>query len=314
MAVFGKKGIEERLGALERRQSMVEKRLGKLEDRLGLSDLGEGNRAEGRQTEVRLERIEKVMGSSYCDVVAGRGKATRKAGQVARAQQHLGEGHRMNVGARLGSNSAQGPKKGVVSEPKSKVMSANELVPGEISFAEKCKDMAEGTVLMFGSSMVRGVGNRLHDDNHLFGKLDFGGARIEDIKEKVNLIGEKSESHVVFMVGTNNLLNDHPEEICSKYKDLIKAITQQNYRKTSFVGILPRADHWMTKDKEDYIDAKRVAVNMDLAELCSENGIEYVDVEIDKARMLDRKGLHLNYRGQDVVAQQVFKHCQKFLN
>jgi GDSL-like Lipase/Acylhydrolase family len=118
----------------------------------------------------------------------------------------------------------------------------------------------------------------------------------------------------VFMVGTNNLLNDHPEEICSKYKDLITVIMKQKYRKTSFVGILPRADHWMNKDKEDYIDAKRVAVNMDLAELCSENGIEYVDVEIDKARMLDRKGLHLNYRGQDVVAQKIFKHCQKFLN
>jgi hypothetical protein len=45
-----------------------------------------------------------------------------------------------------------------------------------VSFEEECHDKGEGTVILIGDSMVRGVGNHLHADNIMFGKLDFGGA------------------------------------------------------------------------------------------------------------------------------------------
>jgi hypothetical protein len=61
---------------------------------------------------------------------------------------------------------------------------------GETSFADKCKDMEAGTVLLIGDSMVRGIGQHLKADNMLFDKLDFGGAKIEDILEKLSIIGD----------------------------------------------------------------------------------------------------------------------------
>jgi GDSL-like Lipase/Acylhydrolase family len=283
MATLVKMNSEERLDTLERRMSEFEQRVSRVEARLGLSKAG------GGQIEDRLDRMEKVAGASFSEVVvAGKGKATRKMEQAARSQVYLREG----------CSSMVVPKPRVTQEPK----------------PQNGVNMKEGTVLVFGSSMARGVGNHLHADNELFGKLDFGGARIEDIEEKVKIVGDKPESHVVFMVGTNNLVNDYPETIMDKYEKLIEAIKDRCYRKVSIVGILPRADYWMSSDRQEYIDCKRFAVNMDLKELCVENDIEFVDIDIDTRRMLDRKGLHLNYRGQEVVAKKIFTHCQQFLN
>jgi hypothetical protein len=177
-----------------------------------------------------------------------------------------------------------------------------------VSFADKWKDMKEGTVLLVGDSMVRGVGTHLKKDNKMFDTLDFGGARIEDIAEKFKTIGEGPESHVVVMVGTNNLKSEGTEEIMRKYKSLIADLKQHRYKSVSMIGILQRAD------TSSYMDSKRMSINIRLKKLCEKNDVKFVDIAIEKETMLDWKGLHLKWGGQDHVARAVFKHCISILN
>jgi hypothetical protein len=306
MAAKDSTTMEERMVALEGRQEELEKRQKEYEVRLGKIEefLGVGTGADaGKNLQARLEKVEEVMesGSSFAEILKGKGKASRisvQAGNSTGKQPEISGGH--------AGSKAMWQKRRANGAEDSKV----------VSFAEECASMKEGTVLLFGSSMVRGVGERLHEDNKLYGKLDFGGARIENIQEKVALVGDKPESHVVFMVGTNNLIKEDRDEMMRKYRDLMEAIKERKYKKVSFVGILPRADPWMSWDRWEVIDAKRLTVNLDLARLCVENGVEYLDIaETVKVKsMIDNRGLHLNRRGQEHVAREVFDHCYKFLN
>jgi hypothetical protein len=184
----------------------------------------------------------------------------------------------------------------------------------KITFADKCKDLREGTILLIGDSMVRGIGNHLKADNEMFGKLDFGGARIEDIKEKLPLIGDKPDSHVIVMAGTNNLRTDGTEIIMKKYRQLLEELVKLRLRKVSLIGILPRKDIWGDEDYIDYMESKRISINMRLRDLCKEYKFEFLDVDINRNTMLDRKGLHLNNFGQDTVARAVFRHSKLYLN
>jgi hypothetical protein len=191
------------------------------------------------------------------------------------------------------------------------------------TFSDLCASMPDGKILVVGDSMVRGVGEHLHIDNSMFDKLDFSGARIEDIADKVRLIGDKPQSHLVLMVGTNNLVRDGTEEIMRKYDALIHAVKEVSYQKVSMVNILARTD---TTGRQtdgntlcgfpwvDIYNSKRIGLNARLQSLCTENGFGFVDIKVDVNSMLDRRGLHLNRRGQDTVARRIFRHCVNDLN
>ena len=92
------------------------------------------------------------------------------------------------------------------------------------------------------------------------------------------------------------------------YKNLVRQLKARGFRKITMVGILGR------NDLSNYNDSKRMAMNIQLKELCVQNSIEFLEVGIVKEKMLDRKGLHLNFSGQDTVARCIFKHCLKLLN
>jgi hypothetical protein len=195
----------------------------------------------------------------------------------------------------------------------------------EGSFAKQCESLSAGSVTVVGDSMVRGVGQKLRRDNEMFSTFAYGGAKIEDITEKLNgarcKIGE--ESHLVVMVGTNNLRNDGTEVIMAKYSKLVTAMKEAKCRARSIIGILARGD------TDDYLEGKRTALNIRLGALCKKYEVEFIDpfdiydeinggspLEIRRIQLgvLDKWGLHLNDRGQDKVARSVFKHCVKHLN
>ena len=48
----------------------------------------------------------------------------------------------------------------------------------------------EGTVLLIGDSLARGVGNHLKSQHSMFESLAFNGAKIEDITKKVEELKE----------------------------------------------------------------------------------------------------------------------------
>jgi len=176
-----------------------------------------------------------------------------------------------------------------------------------ISFEELHKNKKEGTVLLIGDSLARGVGCNLKSQHNMFVSQAFGGARIEDITKKVEEI-EDNERHIVVMVGTNNLKSDGTTLIMNKYKDLITQLQAKKFKRTSVVEILAR------NDLSNYINSRRIAMNIQLKELCEKNDINFLEIAIDKDVMLDCKGLHLNFSGQDKVARSIFKHSVNFLN
>jgi len=182
--------------------------------------------------------------------------------------------------------------------------------PKRQSFAEKCAKYKQGTVLVIGSSMARGVGQHLKADNLMFDKLHFSGARIEDIKEKVAILGDKPDSHVVVMVGTNNLQRDGAVAMMRKYGELIQELKKFKYRGISICGLLNRGD----RRKPAFSDSRILSLNCQLKALCDVQGVHFVDVAIDSYKMLQRDGLHLNWKGCDVVARSIFKHSCKCLN
>ena len=53
-------------------------------------------------------------------------------------------------------------------------------------------------------------------------------------------------------------------------------------------------------------------MNIQLNELCMKNDIDFLEIVIDKDTMVDRRGLHLNFTGQDKVARSIFKQCEYF--
>jgi len=169
------------------------------------------------------------------------------------------------------------------------------------------KNKKEGTVLLIGDSLARGVGCNLKSQHNMFESQAFGGARIEDIAKKVEEIKD-NERHIVVMVGTNNLQSDGTTMIMNKYKDLIAQLKGKRFKQTSMVEILAR------NDLSNYNNSKRIAMNIQLKELCQKNNIDFLEIAIDKDAMLDGRGLHLNFCGQDKVARSIFKHSVNYLN
>ena len=116
------------------------------------------------------------------------------------------------------------------------------------------------------------------------------------------------DSHIVIMVGTNNLKSDGTTMIMDKYSELIKTLKSKRFRKISFVEILAR------NDLSNYHNSKRLGMNIQLKELCRRNELEFLEIDIDRRFMLDSRGLHLNYRGQHKVARSIINHSVSFLN
>jgi hypothetical protein len=177
----------------------------------------------------------------------------------------------------------------------------------KVSFSEKFKSRGKETVLLVGDSMTRGIGSCLEKDSNLFSYETSSGAKIEDIENKLKHLGNKPETHLVVMVGTNNLKSDGSEIMLKKYEKLIGEAKSHQLRKISIVSILSR------KDIGDFHNSRRIGVNSRLNGLCTESGVEFVEVS-DVRKNLAVDGLHLNVRGQDLVARELFNHCKQHLN
>ena len=91
-----------------------------------------------------------------------------------------------------------------------------------------------------------------------------------------------NESHIVLMVGTNNLKSNGTTMMMSKYKDLVNQLKAKRFRRTSIVEILAR------NDLLNYMNSKRIAMNIQLKELCMKNDIDFLEVVSHKDTMLDR--------------------------
>src|SRR5215469_2386222 len=191
------------------------------------------------------------------------------------------------------------------------------------SFAEKCKNR-QGECVVISDSMLRGVKDKLVRDSDIFSGISTGGARIEDLENRI-LSSEISVSgkNVVLCVGTHNLSSDGTEVMLRKYRQIFETLRVKNCKSVSVVGIFHRGNIGY------YLQCKRMSINLRLAELCREFGFSYMcprslahemgktvgrtatDIE---TRILNGSRLHFNNWGQDRIARVIFKHCIRNLN
>ena len=66
-------------------------------------------------------------------------------------------------------------------------------------------------------------------------------------------------------------------------------------------------------DISEFHNSRRLAVNKRLMQVCRANGVEFASIS-DVRNHLSSDRLHLNKKGQDVVARDIFNHCKICLN
>ena len=182
-----------------------------------------------------------------------------------------------------------------------------QVVKEKMSFGDKFRNLPQDTVLVVGDSMARGIGCCLERDSGLFSKLVYGGAKIEDIEQRLEVVGDKPGSHVVIVVGTNNLKREGSETILKRYESLMDKMQKRRYRKVTFVEVMKRTD------VGNFLNSRRLGLNMRLKRLCDSNGFGFVETGV-LGEDLGADGVHLNNTSQDKVARVIFQHCKVSLN
>src|SRR6218665_1804798 len=92
------------------------------------------------------------------------------------------------------------------------------------------------------------------------------------------------------------------DEMMKKYEEMTQRLKEERLGEVVVMGIMPR------QDQSEALEGKRVEVNGRLKQMCGDGRVRYCEVEFDPWRggYLGRDGLHLNARGVDMVARQVF--------
>src|SRR6218665_179025 len=155
-------------------------------------------------------------------------------------------------------------------------------------------------VLLVGDSLVRHVGRNLEQQCVGLKTVCKPGGRTEQMVLEVEKRGDKEEA-VIVHVGTNNLRME-TEEVMKKYEERIQRLKEERVGEVVVMGILPR------QDLSEALESKRVEVNRGLKQMCGDGRVRYCEVEFNPWRggYLGSDGLHLNARGADMVARQVF--------
>mgnify|MGYP003444051795 FL=1 len=256
------------------------------------------------------ERVKEVGGEVDSRVAAAEGRCEEKIGVLARAVEEVRDGL-CTLGMKVEDLREEFPQPGkweVVEGRKKKALSGDagvRKVEVEEGFGERYKTKAKDTVLVVGASLVRGVGQKLEEQSHMFSAVSKSGAKIEHIEEEVKKLSDKEDRHLVVMVGTNNIQREGSEVILKKFKSLIERCKAVKNRVVTVVGIPKRYD------LSGFQECRRLGVNRRLEKMCRESGVQFLPCEVERGRMW-RDGVHFSDVGQDEFARKLFSHCVRF--
>ena len=273
----------------------------------GVAGSAAGGRAAGRAVGAGGVSVENAVAGGAVDVGGAVGGSVG-AGDAVGAAVTSGSDASTAVGSSVATDSDVSSAGGNASGTNAGGQGGG-LVAGAVivpRFAEKSQQYEEGSILLVGDSLVRNVGDHLKNQTHLFEKLDFSGARIEHLSDKLKVLGDRPNNNVVVMVGTNNLQNDRAEVMMEKFGKLVSDLKVRKYKTVSLVGLVKRRD--------SRFDREVLVTNRKLKELCGREGIGFVEPGIDSRTMLGKDGVHLNWRSCDRVARAIFRHSCGALN
>ena len=121
----------------------------------------------------------------------------------------------------------------------------------------------------------------------------FSGAAVGHMKWHVIPSLDKNPDRLIFMFGTNNLRNDHPNRVAKEIIEL--AINTKNkVQKGAVSSIVRRTDSLG-------LDEKRMNVNTILEQELPKHDIDFINNDNTQDENFDRWGLHLNYTGKSLL-------------
>ena len=157
-------------------------------------------------------------------------------------------------------------------------------------------------VVITGDSLLNGLHEKGLCRNHRVKVNNFPGGTSETILENIDEIIKNKPDCLSIHAGTNDLTNGI--NLLNQAKKIIKEVKKVSHNtKIAFSSIVTR------KDRKN-IDKKVLEVNSHLKNYCSQKNIDFIDNSNIKEEHLGVKKLHLNKRGNSVLASNILKYLR----
>ena len=169
----------------------------------------------------------------------------------------------------------------------------------ESSFKKDKTKEQKKRVVITGDSMLNGIHEKGLSKNHTVKINNFPGGTSETVLENIDETLKSKPDCLIVHVGTNDLANGI--NLLNQAKKIVKQVKKASQNtKIVFSSIITR------KDRKN-IDKKVSEVNSYLKNYCSQKNIDFIDNSNLKEEHLGQKKLHLNKKGNSILAKKFLK-------
>ena len=169
----------------------------------------------------------------------------------------------------------------------------------ESSFKKDKTKEQKKRVVITGDSMLNGIHEKGLSKNHTVKINNFPGGTSETVLENIDETLKSKPDCLIVHVGTNDLTNGI--NLLNQAKKIVKQVKKASQNtKIVFSSIITR------KDRKN-IDKKVSEVNSYLKNYCSQKNIDFIDNSNLKEEHLGQKKLHLNKKGNSILAKKILK-------
>ena len=156
------------------------------------------------------------------------------------------------------------------------------------------KTIEQKRVVIAGESMLNGIHQKGMSKNYRAKVKDFAGGTSTTILENTDQLGKSEPDCLIVRAGTNGLANG--TNLLNQVKKIVKQVKKVSQNtKIVFLSIIIRKDR-------KYIDKKLSQVNSYLKNYCNQKNIDFIDNGNLKEEHLGQKKLHLNKKGNSILA------------
>lgn len=311
------RSIEDRVAAVELQQNFFDEqmklfgeRLGKVEQVLGLA-VGEdraGAVADGSKLTLLEGRLKTLEGKvdeslSKSEVCSVRLEEIEQV-KIKQKSEWLSV-ERNKRGRLVASESTSGGPAKIENSQSSPEEALDVVVNPRGTWGHKVRNF-KGKFHVVGDSLARGAGFKLRSQLGDFVEVQaVGGAKLSQVHETISQMNADPSKSLVIVAGANNMSNDYGADMISDYAKIIEAAKKVT-EKIVVVGLIKRYDlAWK-------FEAKRKLINERVKSMCAAAGVGFVDFGPLKY-MVQKDGLHLNFRGQIGLGQLMHDQCKAFL-
>ena len=157
------------------------------------------------------------------------------------------------------------------------------------------------TTVLLGDSITKNlIGGKMSRTRKVISK-SFSGSTVEDMRHYIKPTLEEKPDEIILHIGTNNIKAQEPNDIARGITSLAEEILMvSSNTKVAISSVLIR--------NNDIFNTKIQQVNGILSTICTDKKWSFIEhSDIDKS-CLNQSGLHLNKKGQSLLAKKFISH------